>query len=85
MVTIVCDICDKKIVNAGKQLQEWILGYDLQFEAKSGLQHSVRFLDRWDDRRILELGAVQPVVMAEDAEAVLAAIPDVPDERALLE
>ena len=56
MVTIKCDVC-KRTRPQGSD-EEWILGYDLEVESKSGITRSVRFLDRWDDRRILELGAI---------------------------
>ena len=56
MVTIECDACRKK--RPQEAAEEWILGYDLEVESRSGVSRSVRFLDRWDDRRILELGAI---------------------------
>jgi hypothetical protein len=36
----------------------WILGYDIEVENANALQRSLRFLNRWDDTRILELGAI---------------------------
>ena len=56
MVTISCDMCKRKRLQGSNE--EWILGYDLEVESNSGISRSVRFLDRWDDRRILELGAI---------------------------
>ena len=56
MVTIECDACRKK--RPQEAGEAWILGYDLEVESRSGVSRSVRFLDRWDDRRILELGAI---------------------------
>jgi len=60
MVKITCDICgavrperDSRIAN-----DDWILGYDLQVENPNALQRSLRFLERWDDARVLELGAI---------------------------
>ena len=60
MIKITCDICDKvrpqsngRIVN-----DSWILGYDLEVENANALQHSLRFLTRWDDTRVMELGAI---------------------------
>ena len=37
---------------------EWVLGYDLEVRSPNALQRSMRFLDHWDDRRVLELGAI---------------------------
>jgi len=57
MVQITCYNCGKqKVLGA---TDGWILGFDLEVESPSVLQRSVRFLDRWDDRRALELGAIQ--------------------------
>jgi hypothetical protein len=57
MVQITCDNCGKqKVLGA---TDGWILGFDLEVESPSVLQRSIRFLDRWDDRRALELGAIQ--------------------------
>jgi hypothetical protein len=60
MVTITCDVCKGKKDTNSKKLnaEEWILGYDLQVESPNAVQRSIRFLDRWDDRRVLELGAI---------------------------
>ena len=59
MVRISCDVCGRtRPATEEIQSEEWILGYDLESESKAGLQRSVRFLDRWDDRRVLELGAI---------------------------
>ena len=35
-----------------------MLGYDLEVENANALQRSLRFLNRWDDARVLELGAI---------------------------
>ncbi len=59
MVQITCDACGKAKPDNGKTLKEdWILGYDLQVENRAGVQRSIRFLDHWDDRRVMELGAI---------------------------
>jgi hypothetical protein len=59
MVIISCDVCDKKkSMRPNNPAEEWLLGYDLQVESDSGLVRSVRFLNHWDDRRVLELGAI---------------------------
>ncbi len=60
MVTITCDACGaerpqpEEIISDG----DWILGYDLQSETANAVSRSIRFVDRWDDRRVLELGAI---------------------------
>ncbi len=56
MVQITCDSCGR--VKPFDKPEEWILGWDLQVETPSTLQRSIRFLDRWDDRRVVELGAI---------------------------
>jgi hypothetical protein len=59
MVEITCDVCGKVRPDATRGAKEpWILGFDLQAETPTALQRSIRFLDRWDDRRVLELGAI---------------------------
>lgn len=60
MVEITCDVCDKKRPPSEKRLNKdaWILGYDIEMEKANALQRSLRFLDRWDDARVLELGAI---------------------------
>jgi len=59
MVRICCDVCKKPKPSSRRGAKdEWILGYDLEAQTKMGLQRSIRFLDRWDDRRVLELGAI---------------------------
>jgi hypothetical protein len=54
MVTVMCDVCKAKRAEG----EAWILGYDLQSETPTSVQRAIRFLDHWDDRRILELGAI---------------------------
>lgn len=58
MVRIICDICGAEKPGKLPAGVEWILGSDLEMEGRSGLQRSIRFLDRWNDARILELGAI---------------------------
>jgi hypothetical protein len=61
MVEISCDSCGKvkplseTVRNGGS---EWVLGYDVEVQSPNALQRSMRFLDHWDDRRVLELGAI---------------------------
>jgi hypothetical protein len=61
MVEISCDSCGKvkPVIEAvGNGHNEWVLGYDLEIQSPNALQRSMRFLERWDNRRVLELGAV---------------------------
>jgi hypothetical protein len=60
MVEISCDSCGKvkPVVQPGNGTGEWVLGYDFEVESPNALQRSMRFLDHWDNRRILELGAI---------------------------
>lgn len=60
MVEIICDTCGKKRPQPENIIKQpgWILGFDLEVENKAGLQRSLRFHDRWDDCRALELGAI---------------------------
>lgn len=59
MVKITCDTCRAVKPNDGKfHREEWVLGYDIESKTARSLQRAIRFLDRWDDRRILELGAI---------------------------
>jgi hypothetical protein len=36
----------------------WVLGYDIEIENANALQRSLRFLSRWDDARLLEIGSI---------------------------
>jgi hypothetical protein len=56
MVNIVCDTCGATREQDSRE--PWILGYDLETRSASGVSRAVRFLDRWDERRITELGAI---------------------------
>jgi hypothetical protein len=61
MITITCDTCGAESrPNTEKRSSKtpWIQGYDLITETPRMMQHSVRMLDRWDDRRVAEYGAV---------------------------
>ncbi len=59
MVKITCDVCDKVRPQKGSRAEDaWILGYDIEVENANALQRSLRFLSRWDDARLLELGAI---------------------------
>jgi len=61
MVEISCDTCGKVkpvLPSAGNGHNEWVLGYDVEMQSSNALQRSMRFLDRWDDRRVLELGSI---------------------------
>ena len=55
MVKISCDVCGRVKKHAD---QQWMLGYDLQVETTTGLHRTLQFLDRWNDWRILEFGAI---------------------------
>lgn len=58
MVEITCDNCDALMPEVMDPDAEWILGYDLQLESPNAVQRSIRFLDHWDNRRVLEVGAI---------------------------
>ena len=61
MVTITCDTCgaeSRPNVENTNSKTPWIQGYDLMTESPRMMQHSVRLLDRWDDRRVAEFGAI---------------------------
>ena len=55
MVRISCDVCGRVKNRAD---QQWIVGYDLEVETRSGLHRTVQFLDRWNDWRVLEFGVI---------------------------
>ncbi|HZU22831.1 MAG TPA: hypothetical protein VE998_08375 [Terriglobales bacterium] len=61
MIQITCDSCGKqKPAGPSPSTDKWIMGWDLEGDTpRSSINHTVRFLDRWDDRRILELGGIQ--------------------------
>ena len=60
MVKISCDVCGKIRPQSDKRISEdsWVLGYDIEVENANALQRSLRFLGRWDETRVLELGAI---------------------------
>jgi hypothetical protein len=61
MVEISCDSCGRVkpvVASATNGHGEWVLGYDLEIQSPNALQRSMRFLERWDDRRVLELGSI---------------------------
>jgi hypothetical protein len=59
MVVITCDVCrGKKPTEAIPGAEEWTLGTDLEVETTRSLRRQLTFYDRWDDRRVLELGAI---------------------------
>ena len=60
MVSITCDACGKlRPQDDIRAREEWLLGYDVQTESENALSHAIRFLDSWDPRRVLEIGAIQ--------------------------
>jgi hypothetical protein len=60
MIKISCDVCSKVRPQSDRRIAEdaWVLGYDIEIENANALQRSLRFLSRWDDARVLELGAI---------------------------
>ena len=59
MVSMTCDVCGREKPQPEASVQEeWLLGWDLQTQTDSAVTRSIRFLDRWDDRRAIELGAI---------------------------
>ena len=60
MVKISCDVCGKVRPSGDTRIgnDAWVLGYDIEVENANALQRSLRFLNRWDDGRVLELGAI---------------------------
>ena len=60
MVKIPCDVCGRVRPSRDTRIADdtWILGYDIEMENANALQRSLRFLSRWDDARLLELGAI---------------------------
>lgn len=60
MVKITCDVCGKARPSSDTRIgnDSWVLGYDIEVENTNALQRSLRFLNRWDDARVLELGAI---------------------------
>ena len=55
MVTIQCDVCGKP--RTREDAETWILGFDVP-AASAPMRRSLKFLERWQERRVLEPGAV---------------------------
>jgi hypothetical protein len=55
MVTVTCDACGVE----RQPGEEWVLGYDIESVTPNGVRRAITFLDRWDSRRMDELGAIQ--------------------------
>jgi hypothetical protein len=60
MIKITCDMCDKVRPQSDGRVanDSWILGYDLEVENSNALQRSLRFLPRWDNARVMDLGSI---------------------------
>lgn len=60
MVKITCDVCGKVRPQPVRRNADdsWVLGYDIEVENANALQRSMRFLGRWDDTRLVEIGAI---------------------------
>lgn len=58
MVSTTCDSCGAEKQERLPANTEWILGYDLETEMPNSVQRSIRLLDHWDDRLVLEFGAI---------------------------
>ena len=60
MVKITCDVCGKARPQTDGRIVDdsWVLGYDIEIENANALQRSLRFLTRWDDARLLEIGSI---------------------------
>ena len=55
MVTITCDVCGKQRTSAASD--GWFLGFDVP-TASAPMSRSIRFMSRWEERRVLDPGAV---------------------------
>ena len=55
MVTISCDVCGKQRTSSTSG--EWLLGFDVP-AASAPMSRSIKFLPRWEERRVLDPGAV---------------------------
>ena len=60
MIKITCDMCDKVRPQSDGRVanDSWILGYDLEVGNSNALQRSLRFLPRWDNVRVMDLGSI---------------------------
>jgi hypothetical protein len=55
MVTIMCDTCGKQ--RAADNADAWMLGFDIP-AASAPMRRSIKFLERWEERRVLDPGAI---------------------------
>ena len=55
MVTVTCDTCGQPRKKENSEL--WIMGFDVP-NAAAPMRRSINFLDRWQDRRVLDPGAI---------------------------
>lgn len=55
MVTITCDTCSQPRTKDNSAT--WILGFDVP-AASAPMRRAINFLDRWQDRRVLDPGAI---------------------------
>ena len=55
MVMISCDVCGVQRTSAN--CEHWIVGFDIP-AASAPMRRSLKFLDRWQERRVLDPGAV---------------------------
>ena len=64
MVTITCDTCGKQRTNDAAG--DWLLGFYVP-AASAPMRRSIKFLELWQDRRVLDPGAVH--FCCEDCKA----------------
>lgn len=55
MVTVTCDACG--VQRSSENCERWILGFDIP-AASAPMKRSLKFLARWEERRVLDPGAV---------------------------
>jgi hypothetical protein len=55
MVTVSCDVCGTQ--RTSMNIETWILGFDIP-AASAPMKRSLKFLERWEERRVLDPGAV---------------------------
>jgi hypothetical protein len=53
-------MCGKVRPQSDKRIADdsWVLGYDIEIENANALQRSLRFLSRWEDARLMEIGSI---------------------------
>ena len=61
MITIGCDVCGRQ--RARENGDGWILGFDIPSTSAPGGRH-LKFLERWEQRRALDPGAVHVCCVA---------------------